>query len=84
MLADITTWLQDSSAVCFIARPSRAKDTHGVLDSFWKATALRAALANRPTGRDFSRWSTRSVRSTRCGTPSTSRVTTVSVTPLPR
>ena len=64
----------------FIARPSRTSARNDVPVSFRKPSAFRRARGSAVIRPECSRWSTTSVRMTRCGYPSMRWVTTVPVT----
>ena len=80
VFAAMITCDHDRSNVFRIASPSRIIDTSDVWLSRWNARALRNARTNVRMRPPDSSSSTNFVRNTRCGTPSTFVVTTVSFT----
>ena len=81
VFADIMSWLHVRSPPFFMASPSLTRPFHETPVRAWKRTVFTAACASVDTPCERSRASTRAVRRTRCGIPSTLVVTTVSPSP---
>ncbi|SHS90881.1 Uncharacterised protein [Mycobacteroides abscessus subsp. abscessus] len=77
VFAAMSTCDQVSSLPCRIARPSLTMDAHDMPVIFLNLAALRTAAVKPRTREPLSSFSTSSVRSTRCGMPSTRVETTV-------
>jgi hypothetical protein len=84
VFAAISTCPHDSELPRRIERPARHRSSADRPATERKRIALRTDRASVPTGPPRSRRSTSGVRSTRCGTPSTRRVTTVPSRPAAR
>ena len=80
VFAAMITCVQVSSWLRFIARPSATMSRQDEPDIFWNAIACPIDRRSLPSEPPPMSWSASGVRSTRCGTPSSTEVTTVSVT----
>ena len=84
VFAAISTCAQDSSPPRRIARAARHSSSDDRPETSRKRAAFRADRSSVATRPPRSSRSTSGVRSTRCGTPSTRRVTTVPSSPAAR